>query len=1015
MKTFKKIFSRMGTRIWLLSCICLTILLIVVNVLSFSVFYSLFNLVMPGRGRLVVYAEGIDPVYVSDYDSKEKTLQAADELNVEMCREGFILLKNKNSALPVKTHVSDPSVKDAVKVSVFGKNSVNLAYGGSGSGGAMGGEQKTIYDSLEAAGYETNDVLREFYEDTSRSGAKRNSNSSDLDSGNTVLLSTAETPQAAYSSEVKRSYADYKDMALVVFTRIGGEGFDLPRNMKGMAGADSDDDHYLQLDANERALLTEVCNYGFGKIVVIINSGSAMETGFLERVEDFASCDKIDAALNIGFPGNAGIMALGEILNGTVNPSGRTVDTYAADFKKDPTWNNFGDNNILPTYESLTGKQLSRSGDQYVEKENKNNPYPLYFFVDYEEGIYTGYRYYETRGVTDGEEWYKENVIYPFGFGLSYTDFKWEIADDTDIRDAVIEKDGEYSVRIKVTNTGTVAGKETVQMFGHSPYITGEIEKSEEVLLDFAKTPLLYPADEADGDEKPNSCIAELKFTPYALASYDYRDGNENAFCGYELDGGEYALYVSADAHNKKFTIPFTVNGNIRYAYSTVEGKEEVKVENLYTDCENSYFDSDKQLSTVLSRSDWEGTWPTSPTEESWTVDGNFINALQDLTTNNPENYDDKEMPYFDVEGELTLRDMITGSDGGYVTADYDDPRWDALISQCNLKQLIKMCNNGAYQSLELNGIKKPLVNDSDGPAGFVNFMPGGDRTFYGTCYYCSETVMAATRNRELIEDFGRMVGNEGIWGDINGTGNGLPYSGWYAPGINIHRSPFGGRNFEYFSEDGLLNGKMAAAQIKGCRSKGVYCFVKHFALNEQETHRSVGGDCSWVTEQAMREIYLKPFELAIKEGGATAVMSSFNRIGTRWTGGDWRLLTQILRNEWGFKGMVICDFNTVPQYMNSRQMAYAGGDLNLATFPENWCDESDVADVTVLRQNVKNILYTVANSNAMNGEIVGYRMPVWVIFMICTDAVVVVGLAVWGFLAVGKLLKSPEPEKDEK
>lgn len=998
-------------RVWLICCICLMILVTVVNVLSLTVFYSLFNIVMPGSGRTAIYAEGVEPVYVSDYESKEKTLLAANELNTEICREGFILLKNKNFALPVKTQVSDPSFKDSVKVSVFGKNSVNLSYGGSGSGGAMGGEQKTLYDSLEAAGYETNDVLRSFYEDDSRSGDKRNSNSSDLDSGNAVFLSTAETPQAAYTSEVKASYADYKDMALVVFTRIGGEGFDLPRNMKGMEGAGSDDDHYLQLDANEIALLSEVCNYGFGKVVVIINSASAMELGFLERPEYFAYCDKIDAALNIGFPGNSGIMALGEILNGTVNPSGKTVDTYSADFKKDPTWNNFGDNNILPTYESLTGKQLSRSGDQYVEKDNKKNPFPLYYFVDYEEGVYVGYRYYETRGVTDGEEWYKNNVIYPFGFGLSYTQFEWELVDDN-IRDVAIGKDEEYFVKIKVTNTGNVAGKETVQLFGHSPYINGEIEKPEEILLDFAKTPLLYPEDEADGDEKPNSCIVELKFTPYSLASYDYKDANGNGFCGYELDAGDYALYISADAHNKRFTLPFSVSGNIRYEYSTVEGNEDVQVKNLYTDCENAYFNSDTQLSTVLSRSDWENTWPTSPTEESWNVDADFIKALQDVTTNNPENYSDEDMPFFDVEGDLTLRDMITDANGEYAAADYDDPRWDALISQCSLKELISMCNNGAFQSLEIDMIKKPLVNDADGPAGFVNFMPGGDKTYYGTCYYCCETVMGATYNQKLIEEFGRMVGNEGIWGDINGTGNGLPYSGWYAPGVNIHRSPFGGRNFEYFSEDGVLNGKMAAAQIKGCRSKGVYCFIKHFALNEQETHRSVGGNCSWVTEQAMREIYLKPFELAVKEGRTTAVMSSFNRIGTRWTGGDWRLLTQILRNEWGFEGMVICDFNTVPQYMNSRQMAYAGGDLNLTLFPESWCDESDVADVMVLKKNVKNILYTVANSNAMNGEIVGYRLPVWVITFICFDVAVAAGLAVWGFFTVKRSLKKSRNEK---
>lgn len=999
----------------MLCSVCLAILLVVINVLSLTVFYGLFNIVMPGRGRTAVYAEGIEPVYVSDYESKEKTLQAANELNAEICREGFVLLKNKNSALPVKTRVSDASVGKEVKVSVFGKNSVNLSYGGSGSGGAMDGDRKTLYDSLEAAGYETNETLRKFYENDNRSGAKRSSNSSDLDTGSSVLIATAETPQSAYTSDVKSSYAEYRDMAVVVFTRIGGEGFDLPRTMNGVTGASADTDHYLQLDANELALLTEVCNFGFGKVVVILNSGSAMEAGFLERADEFALCDKIDAALNIGFPGNTGIMALGEILNGTVNPSGKTVDTFAVDFKKDPTWNNFGDNNITPTFESLTGKQLTRSGDQYVLAGDRKNPFPLYYFVDYEEGEYVGYRYYETRGVTDGEDWYKENVVYPFGFGLSYTEFEWEIADDSEVRGVSVKKDEKYTVKVTVTNTGDVAGKEVVQLFGHAPYTEGGIEKAEEILLDFAKTPLLYPASQANASDKPNSFTVELTFDPYYLASYDYKDANGNGFAGYELEAGEdYALYVSADAHDKKFTIPFKAEENIEYRTSTVDGKEDVEVKNLYTDNKDSRFDSDTQLSVVLSRSDWDGTWPTSPTENDWNVDSGFISALQDVTPNNPENYDDNEMTFFDAESTLVLRDMITDADGNYTAPDYDDSRWEELITKCSVKDLINMCNNGAYQSLELKAIKKPLTNDSDGPAGFVNFMPGGNKTFYGTCYYCSETVMAATRNAELVEAYGKMIGNEGIWGDINGTGNGMPYSGWYAPGVNIHRSPFGGRNFEYFSEDGVLNGKLAAAQIKGCRSRGVYCFVKHFALNEQETHRSVGGDCSWVTEQAMREIYLRPFEIAVKEGKANAVMSSFNRIGTRWTGGDWRLLTQILRNEWGFKGMVICDFNTVPQYMNSRQMAYAGGDVNLATLPESWCDESDVADITVLKQNVKNILYTVADSNAMNGEIVRYKLPAWVIFLICVDAAVVAGIAVWGFFAIRKSLAEPEPKHSE-
>lgn len=480
------------------------------------------------------------------------------------------------------------------------------------------------------------------------------------------------------------------------------------------------------------------------------------------------------------------------------------------------------------------------------------------------------------------------------------------------------------------------------------------------------------------------SAVVSMEFDPYYLASYDYKALNRNGFAGYELEGGEYHLFVSADAHDAKFTIPFSVGGaGIRYEYDTVNG--EYPVENRYTDLENQYFNSDLLLSEVtengekrkgMSRMNWENTFPTAPVESDYALTQEMANALEDRTPNNPNDYSEEEMPLDGEPVTITFRDMLSDKEGnqvGYV--DYDDERWETLLDECKIEDLIDMYDNGNFKSNGMLNIGKPLTNDTDGPAGFTNFM---DKigTYWGTCHYCAETVMASTWNTELIEALGKMVGNEGLIGAA-GRGNKLPYSGWYAPGVNIHRSAFGGRNFEYFSEDGFLSGKMAAAEIRGCRSKGVYCFVKHFALNEQETHRSVTGNITWATEQAMREIYLRPFEIVVKEGGATAVMSSFNRIGTRWTGGDYRLLTEILRNEWGFKGMVICDFNTIPQYMNSRQMAYAGGDLNLATQPVSWCDSSDVSDVIVLRQSAKNVFYTVANSNAMNVEIVGYGMPV--------------------------------------
>ena len=969
MKQEKK--RKSAVKRWAVVCVPVLALLLAVNFLACNVFFDLLNIVMPGGGMRAQYDPEIGAVYPSDYGSKEEALQHANELNVRLCEEGIVLLKNDNGALPLKTPESDNAVGARPKISVFGKNSVNIAYGGSGSGGADTAAAVGLYAALEAAGYDCNPVLKAFYEDDGKSGPARKGNSTDLDSGNSVAIATAETPQSMYGGDVTASYAGYSDAALVVFTRVGGEGFDLPRRMGQTEGAHDSEDTYLQLDQNEADLLAAVCGAGFQRVVVVLNSGAAMELTFLTDPGYYAYQDKIDACVWMGFPGNTGTTALAEVLSGAVNPSGRTVDTYAANLKQDPSFVNFGDNMVA-------------DGDRYSE----NGSPKMYFFVDYEEGVYTGYKYYETRGFTDGEDWYQKNVVFPFGYGLSYTAFDWEVADSSSIQGASVAPDGKYEVQVKVTNTGGAAGKDVVELYAHAPYQQGDIEKPHKVLVDFAKTGLLEPGQ---------SETVTLTFDPYYLASYDYTDANGNGFAGYELEGGEgYCLFVSRNAHEDAAEIPFSVPAEgIRYETDPVTGAQ---VANLYTGQDDPAFNSDAQLSTVLSRADWEGTWPTAPTDEERNVTADFISWLKDTSTNNPNDYSLEDMPWSDEANGLTLRDLLAG-EGEAARADYDDERWEALLDQANLDELVEMYDYAAFQTKAVASVGKPRTNDTDGPVGFVNFMDTS--TYYGTCSYCAEVVIASTWNQELAEEMGRSVGNEGIWG--NAKGDGMPYSGWYAPGCNIHRSPFGGRCSEYFSEDGVMNGKMAAAVIRGCQSKGVYCYVKHFALNEQETHRSIGGNCSWVTEQAMRETFLRPFELAVKEGGARAMMSSFNRIGTRWTGGDYRLLTTILREEWGFRGMVLCDFNTVPDYMNSRQMAYAGGDLNLATTPVSWCDTSDVSDVIVLRQCAKNVMYTVVNSNAMNGQVIGYAPPIWNIALYCVDGLSAAGFALWGFLAFRK------------
>ncbi len=994
------------TLVWMIVSAVSLALVLTVNILATTMLYSVLNMVMPGGGIRARYADGIEPIYVSDFESKADAYQGARDFNVKLAEEGIVLLKNKNNALPIYTPQStaDKKTADMPMVSIFGKNSVDLAYGGTGSGEANTSNVINLYKALGDAGYNINPTLKAFYENTSTSaggsGKKREPYKGGLDKGDTVYLSTAETPQSMYTENVKSSYSQYSDAAFIVFTRIAGEGFDLPRSMNDpdVVGARNPDDHFLQLDANETALLAAVCAAPFKKVIVLLNVATSMELGFLENPAYYAYQSKIDAAIWMGFPGETGTVALGNILNGNVNPSGRTVDTYAYDFKKDPTWNNFGDNRITGNY-----KKGILGGDQYYTMNGTNRQIEFYYFVHYEENIYFGYRYYETRAVQpaqgDAPTWYEDNVVYPFGHGMSYTQFSWEIDDKSGIENKTIAKDQKYTVKVKVTNNGSVAGKDVVQLYGHAPYTAGGLEKPDAVLLDFAKTDIIEPG---------NYEVVELVCDPYYLASYDNKDANANGFKGYEIEAGNgYQLRINRNSHDTVFTIPF-VSASIRYDKDPVT---DYSVKNLYTG-QADYFNSDTQLSTCLSRANWNTTWPTSPTDESDRLaTKGFINALKDMKHNNPNNYDNIEMPLFEEKNDLVLRDLLFDDNGkeldndgdGIPTADYKDDRWELLLDKAKIKDLRRLHDYASYHTEAVSDIGLPRTNVADGPVGWVCFMDS--TTFYGTCSYVAQSVVASTWNQKLIEEFGISVGNEGLAG--NEKGDGMPYSGWYAPGANTHRSPFGGRNFEYYSEDPLLAGKAAAAQIKGVRSRGVFAFIKHFAVNDQETHRSSGGDCSWLTEQSLREIYLRPFEIAVKEGGASALMTSFNRIGTRWTGGDYRLLTEILRNEWGFRGAVINDFNTNPDYMDSRQMAYAGGDMNLATLPVPWCDESSAADVHILRQCVKNICYTIVNSNAMNGEIIGYRLPIWTICMIVFDCMLLAGLATWGVFVFKKAGKS--------
>lgn len=914
-----------------------------------------------------IYSDEVTSVYPTQKaTNKAEAFANAQEVNLKLAEEGFVLLKNENAALPMNK---------GARISVFSKNSVNLSYGGSGSGGFDTSNNKNLYESLNDAGFVTNPTLKRFYE-SSQSGPVRTANSSDLDNGDNQKIATAETPQSKYTDAVRNSYADYSDAALVVITRIGGEGFDLPRYQGDSEGAVSPDSHYLELDQNEIDLLTAVTDGTFKRVVVVFNTPSSFEATFLKDSAYAAFEDKIDAAVWIGFTGSNGITALGEILNGDVNPSGRLVDTWAADFTKNPSFVNFGTGCLPDTTDKYDGG--------------------MYYSVDYEEGIYVGYRYYETRGETDGEDWYNANVVYPFGYGLSYTTFDWTVGDASASK---IELGTTITVPVTVKNTGSIAGKEVVQLYASAPYTLGGIEKAHKVLVGFAKTKLLQPGE---------SETVTVSFDPYSAASYDYRDANSNGFSGYELEAGEYTLYISRNAHESEKAIALNLAADVQIGTDPTTDSEVV---NRYTDSEN-FLDSDWQLDTMLSRADWEGTWPTPQTAQQHAGTDRLYEEIRSEEHNNPTDFDSEEYPWFGEEPTLTLRDLLPSAEAeGYEpVVSYDDERWEELMMGCDEEEMIALINNGAYHTLAMENVGLPATIHGDGPSGFTCFM--SKEQVNGTCQYVSEPVMASTWNINLMNELGEAIGEEGTIGD---KATGQPYSSIYAPGVNIHRSPFGGRCSEYFSEDPFISGMMGAAEVQGIQSRGVLPTVKHFVANEQETHRSIGGDLSWLSEQALREIYLKPFEYTVKLGETRGIMTSFNRIGTRWTGGDYRLLTEILRNEWGFNGLVICDFNTIPQYMIPRMMFYAGGSLDLATQQSAmWtdCDTSDAGDAIVLMRAVKDVMYALVNSNAMNAEVIGYNPPIWQEYLhwINIGAFTLVG--VWLVLAIVHTVRCNKRQK---
>jgi len=837
-------------------------------------------------------------VEVDDLAVDEAT-QASKSITTRLEEEGIVLLENKGNVLPLNTNK---------KVNAFGISSISLIYGGNGSGASDESENITLQQGLAEAGFEVNDELTKFYE--SHLPEKEATNIFNLKGGDYNIYEPA---VSEYSTELMNNAKAFSDVALVVISRSGGEGGDLPFDMAEYTGGDAGK-HYLELQDLEIAMLNMV-KENFENVIVMINSSNAMELGFLED-------EKIDGAIWVGGPGATGCIAIGEVLAGTVNPSGRLADIYAYDATSAPAYYNAG--NFFYT----------DGGEKTANK-----------YVEYAEGIYVGYRYYETRYVDNvtgecDEEKYQKAVQYPFGYGLSYTSFEKELVNYS-------VENGEITVTVRVTNTGNKAGKEVVQLYYTAPYTLGGIEKSHVVLAAFDKTQVLK---EGESEE------LILSFNVEDMASFDTK-----ADKAYVLDAGTYEIKLMDNSHNLIESFTYDVADKIVYSKDNPRKTDLIAAESIF-----DYVAGDVKY---VSRADWDGTLPMTRVESKEA----FGNVLFEMDKNNIaalycSNDPDAEAVVTKQNNGLTLEDMIGVS--------YDDPAWDLLLNQMSLEEMGKLIGFAGFSTIEVESIEKAATIDVDGPAG-LNALTSD----ISGVQFPSEVVIASTYNVDLVEEMGSTYAQEANANGVNGL---------YAPAANIHRTPFSGRNFEYYSEDSLLSGKMGAAMVAGCNDCGIVTYVKHFALNDQETNRS--GIATWSNEQAIREIYLKAFETIVKEGKATGIMSSYNRIGTVWAGGNYELLTTVLRDEWGFCGIVISDYDN-GGYMSTDQAIRAGGDAMLSTLGHAPTDITTSSNYgkQQMREACKNILYTVVNSRAYTDPVT-MGFPYWLLILGIVDVLLLGG-----------------------
>ena len=1007
MKILKKLLKA-RVIVWAAVSVVLVVTLIVANNLAMGRFAPTLDQIF--GGKTAITADGETKIdFGQEFETKDEARANGDKIAKKICEEGMVLLKNEKKdgvpALPLKPN------EGKIKVSVFGKNSVSLVYGGSGSAAPDKNiEKKTIFDSLTAEGIEYNQALRDFYENKSLSGNGRSENPAMDSASSSLTLKIGETDPAKFTADVTSSFDEYNDAALVVFSRIAGETWDLPRVQDSENGAGDPSRHYLELNNYERKLLKTIADSGkFEHIIILINGSNYIDLGFLEErtasgtdYNDFGKY--IDGAIVIGSPGAEGIMALGEILTGKVNPSGHTVDTIYTKYDKDPTWQNFGGN-----FATAGDTDRGTEGDQYLTVKNNKLIGTDFFLVEYEENIYQGYRYYETadKEAKNNNYYgfdYDKQVVYPFGYGLSYTTFEQEITNISGLNSALNPTE-EITVHIRVNNTGTVAGKQVVQLYAEAPYEAGKIEKPYKVLVGFAKTDLI-PAGGHDD--------VTITVNPYDFASFDNHDANGNGKKCWELDAGDYIFHAGINAHEDFDTFTKNLAGD-GYCWEN-DPITNKKVEPLFDDVTEHM-----NVNESLSRKDFKNTFPKMITEEERTIDTEFIRELKSTQRSHEEN--DEPGDTMPIMGE-TPEELIQLKD--LFGLEYDDQKWESFLNQMTFDEMLSLFNYGCYSTKDILRLGIPKTTSVDGPTGLVSFLGtildvGQQQPVYGCCYYQSECLLAQTYNLDLATEQAHAVGNEALIG--NERGDGLSYPGWYAPAVNIHRSPFSGRNTEYYSEDSWLNGKFAAKVILGVQEKGVYANLKHYALNDQETHRDAKGIATWCDEQAMRENYLRAFEIAVKEGKPRGLMTSFNRIGTEWAGGSYRLCTKVLRQEWGFVGSIICDYKTeASDYMDSRQMLYGGGDISLCSDEKimlktgnsdyDTISKSSAKDANLLRRSAHNNLYALANSCALKVDIIGYKEAPWKLALTGVEWGIIGVIIIWGAAMIVTALLAKEKKQ---